>query len=315
MREIFQAIALNGAVFLDAEFTSPWCISARIGPDDCAPFGAVPHSIIAFHYVYEGSLIVEMEGHTPVIVSAGEFVMLPRNEQHQLASAPELVAVSADHLIDPGADGTLATIRHGGGGETTRVVCGFLGSDQARDPLLMLLPSMMKLAVPEGAWADWFHSSFKLAAKHTVAGSHQPSTTLVKLSEILFVDAMNRYLDETSAQPGNKFSGIADPRIARALGLLRERLQHRWTADELAREVGMSRSAFTERFVRVVGEAPMHYLIRQRLQTAGRHLLRSNDSLARIAFEVGYESEAAFNRAFKREFGEPPASWRGRNGR
>jgi AraC-like DNA-binding protein len=310
LNDLLHSISLTGGVFLDAEFTAPWCVSAKIGPEDCATFGPLPGSIIAFHYVHEGQLCVTMEGQAPVAIAAGEIVLLPRNDHHHLANGAEVTAVSADDLMEPGAEGALARIRHGGGGELTRIICGFLGSEHTSSPLLMLLPPIMKLAVPEGAWANWFDSSFKLAAQHSATGATGRSTTLVKISEILFLDAINRYLEEFAPPESGRVAGIDDPKICRALGLLQERMRHRWAADELARAVGMSRSAFAERFARVVGEPPMRYLTRLRLHAAARRLRQTKDSLARIAFDIGYESEAAFSRAFKREFGEPPASWR-----
>jgi AraC-like DNA-binding protein len=310
LNDLLQSITLTGGVFLDAEFSAPWCVSAKIGPEDCVAFGPMPGSIIAFHYVHEGRLLVAMEGQAPVAIGAGEIVLLPRNDHHRLASGADVAAVSADDLMEPGADGALARIRYGGGGELTRIICGFLGTEQPSSPLLMLLPPIMKLGVPEGAWANWFDSSFKLAAQYSATGAFGHSTTLVRISEILFLDAISRYLEEFALHDNGSVAGIDDPKICRALGLLQERMRHRWTADELARGVGMSRSAFAERFVRVIGEPPMRYLTRLRLQVAAQRLRQSRDSLARIAFDIGYESEAAFSRAFKREFGEPPASWR-----
>ncbi len=146
LNDLLQSISLTGGVFRDAEFSAPWWVSAKIGPEECAAFGPLPRSIIAFHYVHEGRLLVAMEGQAPVAIAAGEIVLLPRNDHHYLASGTDVKTVSADDLMEPDAEGTLARIRYGGG-ELTRIICGFLGSEHTSSPLLMLLPPIMNPAV------------------------------------------------------------------------------------------------------------------------------------------------------------------------
>jgi transcriptional regulator GlxA family with amidase domain len=203
-------------------------------------------------------------------------------------------------------------MRLGGGGEATRIVCGFLGTDRRDDPVLKLLPRMLKLKVEEGPSGEWIDSSFRFAAREFANSSTRSTGVLARLAEALFTDAVRRCLDALSDGDGdgNAFAGMLDPKVASALALMHERLRHRWTTEELAREVGLSRSAFADRFAREMGEAPMRYLGRQRLRLAAERLNDTRDSLAVIAYESGYESEAAFSRAFKREFGVPPATWR-----
>jgi AraC-like DNA-binding protein len=308
--DILRTTRLSGGIFLDAEFTAPWCVTAHIGPEDCAPFVRKPVSIIAYHYVSAGSLLLEVDGEPPVAVGAGELVVLPRNDAHVLGSALDLAPVSADLLIQPAADGGLARIVHGGGGERTRLFCGFLGSEARNDPLLRILPRVLKVHVAEGVTGSWIESSLEFAAQELAAGVVRSTGVLAKLAELLFVEAVGRYLSALPAQASGWRAGVSDPVVVKALALLHDRLQQRWTAAELAREVGLSRSALAERFTRIMGEPPMRYLAQQRLQAASQRLRESSESIARVAFSVGYESEAAFNRAFKREFGAPPAAWR-----
>lgn len=308
--DILRGMHLTGGIFLDAEFTAPWCVSSKIGPEDCGQFVPVPRSIIAYHYVSSGRLLLEVDGQPPLTVERGEIVVLPRNDDHRLGSHLNLEPVSADSLIQPGIDGGLAHINYGGGGETTRIVCGFLGTDRQNDPVLVMLPTVLKLKMAEGALGVWIESSFRFAAQQMAVGLVQSPGVLTKLAELLFMEAVRRYLSALPPEESGWCAGARDPKVARALGLLHGRMNHRWAAEELAREIGMSRSAFAERFTRIMGESPMRYLAQQRLQAAAQRLKESNDSLARVAFEVGYESEAAFNRAFKREFGVPPATWR-----
>jgi AraC-like DNA-binding protein len=243
-----------------------------------------------------------------VPVESGEIVVLPRNDDHLIGSALNLRAVSADHLIRPAAGGGLAKIVHGGGGERTHILCGFLGNDMPHNAIIALLPSVLKLNVADGASGSWIESSFRFAAKELSEAASMP--ILAKLAELLFMEAVRRYLATQAPALSTWTAGMRDPIVGRALGLLHSQIARRWTTEDLAREVAMSRSAFAERFTRVIGEPPMRYLARQRFEQATARLRDSADPIARIAFEVGYESEAAFNRAFRREYGIPPASWR-----
>lgn len=310
LAELVEAMRLSGGIFLDAEFTAPWCVNARVGPDDCRRYAPVPKSIVAFHYVSHGELLLEIEDHPPVTVGCGEIVLLPRNDPHRLGDRLEIPPVDADSLIRPGVDGGLARIRHGGGGDLTQVICGFLGTDRDRDPLLTLLPAVLKVRVEEEALGAWVESSFKLAARQMANGDVKSPDMLARLAELLFKETIRRFVAGLPDDAGPWQEGLRDPKIASALALLHTQLRHHWTAEELATSVGLSRSAFADRFTRLLGEPPMRYLARQRLQFAADKLRLGEDSIAQIAFDVGYESEAAFNRAFKREFGAPPATWR-----
>lgn len=308
--DILRSMRVTGGIFLDAQFTAPWCISAMVGPEDCAPFAPVPASIVAFHYVRSGRLLAELEGREPVAVEQGEIVIFPGNDPHLLGSDVGIPATCADDLIQPGGNGGLARIVHGGGGEPTAIVCGFLGTARQSDPVLAMLPRILKLRVDDAAAAGWIESSFSFAAGEMADGPTRSLDTLARLAELLFVDAVSRYLADLPAGEGGWTAGVRDPKIAEALSLLHGQLRRRWTADELARQVAMSRSAFTDRFTRVMGDSPMRYLAKQRLLAAARRLEYSTDSIARIAFDVGYESEAAFSRAFRRVYDLPPAAWR-----
>jgi AraC-like DNA-binding protein len=312
--DMLQRLRLNGGLFLDAEFTAPWCVRAQVGPEDCLPFVPQPRHIIAYHYVTEGELLLKVAGHPPVRVPAGAVVVLPRNDPHVIGSALARRAISAEQLIVPGPDGGLARIVHGGGGACTRVLCGFLGSDMAHSPVLGMLPNVLTLDIAEAASAGWLESSFRFAA-HQLAGARLESPAiLAKLAELLFMEAVRRYVATFAPEQGGWIAGMQDPLIARALGLVHGDVRRRWTTDELAHQVGLSRSAFADRFTRVMGQPPMRYLTRHRLERAAAQLGGSGESIARIAYDVGYESEAAFSRAFSREYGVTPAVWRKEHG-
>ena len=203
------------------------------------------------------------------------------------------------------------SIRHGGGGEQTRIVCGFLGCDRFEgNPLAGALPAVLRFDTRQGSAAAWMRSSLEFAADEIAARRAGSETVLAKLSELLFVEALRRYVEGLPEEQTGWLAGLKDPFVSRALSLLHGRVAKEWTVDDLGREVGLSRSALADRFTRLIGEPPMRYLARWRIQVAAHQLRNSDTPLARIAEQVGYESEAAFNRAFKRSFGVPPATWR-----
>ena len=308
--DMLRGMRLTGGIFLDAEFTAPWSISAQIRPQDCVPFTPVPRHIIAYHYVIAGHCLVNVGERPPLSVESGQLVVLPRNDGHILASAPNLQAVNVRRLVEPAPDGGLAKVVHGGGGERTQILCGFLGNDLSCNAFVALLPSVLKLDVADGASGGWIESNFRFAAQELADGRASSPAMLAKLAELLFMEAVRRWLDAQPPAVGTWSAGMRDPIVGRALGLLHNQIARRWTTEDLAREIAVSRSAFAERFTRVIGEPPMRYLARQRFEQASVRLTDSADPIARIAFEVGYETEAAFNRAFRREYGVPPASWR-----
>lgn len=308
--DILRAMRLTGGVFLEARFTAPWCVTARIGPEDCTPFLAQPRSIIAYHYVSAGRMLLAAGGEPPLAVEAGEIVVLPGNDEHVLGSTLDRPGVSASRLVQSTAEGGLAQIDHGGGGAETRLLCGFLASEAADPAVTAVLPRVLKIAVADGVSATWVESSFRFAAQELASGGGRSAAVLGKLAELLFMAAVRRYLASVPPDETQWIGGLRDPSVRRALALLHARLDRDWTVEDLAREVGLSRSAFADRFTRALGEPPMQYISAKRMEAAARRLRETRDPLARIAFDIGYESEAAFNRAFKRRFGVPPATWR-----
>jgi AraC-like DNA-binding protein len=285
-------------------------VCSGVTAEECAQFGIAATHVIAYHYISEGRMLLELDGHDAVVVEKGEIVLLPHNEPHRLCSSPGLQPVNVESEVVVGSGGAVSKILHGGGGMATRMLCGFLATELQSDPILGMLPRVMKVRIADAPSSAWIESSMRFAAQELASGPTRSPALLAKLAELLFVEAVRRYLATLAPDQQGWRAGISDPLIGRALAQLHRRLDRRWTAEELARSVGMSRSAFSDRFTRIVGETPMRYLARQRLQAAARRLEEPGASIARVAFETGYESEAAFNRAFKREFGAPPATWR-----
>jgi AraC-like DNA-binding protein len=269
--------------------------------------------MIVYHYVVEGDLRIRIEGEhgEGVVVGAGEIVLLPRNDLHLMGSDLSLSPVAGTDIIHPPTDGGLYSIHHGGTGRRTRMVCGFLGCDSAKDnPVISTLPSLLKLNVEQGGAAEWIRSTFQYAAEEVSIGRPGSETVLAKLSELLFVETVRRYAETLPEGQTGWFAGLRDPYVARALALLHRDIARRWTVDDLGREVGLSRSALADRFIRLIGVPPMHYLSNWRMQVATQQLRNTNVSLAQVADVIGYDSEAAFSRAFKKAFGKAPATWR-----
>jgi AraC-like DNA-binding protein len=311
LSDVLRLVHLTGGVFLHAEFTEPWCVSSQATPDDCRPALTEVAHIILYHYVVKGRLLVQVADDPALEIRAGEAVVLPRNDVHRIGSDMSRTAVESHDIIQVSAHGGLGMIRHGGGGARTCLICGFLGCRRLDDnPLLRTLPAALRVDTRDGAAAEWMRASLEFAAEEIAAGRAGSDIMLAKLSELLFIEAVRRYVDDLPAEQVGWLAGLRDPVVGRTLALIHGRASEPWTVDDLARAAGLSRSALADRFSRLIGEPPMHYLARWRLQVAAQRLRTSRDPLARIAFEVGYESEAAFNRAFKRRFGTPPATWR-----
>ncbi len=310
LTETLRAMRLSGAVFLDAEFSEPWCISAQVGPEDCRAYMPMPAQLIAYHYVIEGRLLLCLDGQPPVEASERQLLVLPRNDVHILGSTLDTAPADAGLLIEPAGDDGLGRIRFGGGGARTRILCGFLGSDHRNDPLTANLPSIMKLELGDRLIGSWIEGSMRYAAREIASGGEGAVACLAQVAELLFAEAVREYLKNLPPRHAGWTSGLRDLYVARAIALIHGQPGYPWTLDELARRVGLSRSAFSERFVRHLRISPMRYVIRQRLQRAAERLRQSGTPIGRIAEEARYESEASFTKAFKREFGIAPGAFR-----
>ena len=310
LSDLLRVVRLTGGVFLEAEFSAPWSVTSQVGPEDCQGVLAEPARVIAFHYVISGTLLLQIGRDTAVEVRGGSIVLLPRNDPHTLASRRGLKPVRGDKLVEVDPAGGLARIRHGGGGDVTRIVCGFVGSEADCHPLIDALPSILVLDLNGKAAGEWIFSSFRYAAQELSAARAGSSTVLSKLSELMFVEAVRCYLDAIPADQLGWLAGLRDPAVGKALALLHSEIARPWTAEELARQVYLSRSTFADRFTTLIGAPPMTYLARWRMQVASQRLRESRRSVAEISSDVGYESEIAFARAFKREFSVSPAQWR-----
>jgi AraC-like DNA-binding protein len=207
--------------------------------------------------------------------------------------------------------GQLSLAHLGGGGERTRLICGYLSCDAGLiRPVLGGLPRVMRIHIRTDAAGEWLENSIRHAVDRATSGAPGSEVILARLAEVLFAETLLRYVQQLPAGREGWLAGAADAAVGRSLAALHRKPAHPWTLEELAREAGLSRSALTERFARYLGQAPMAYLLEWRLALGAEALRSTSRSVIQIATAVGYDSEAAFNRAFKRRFGAPPARFR-----
>lgn len=312
LSEVLKVLKLTSGLFLEVEFTAPWCIDSAPGTEDVRHILPDAEQVSIFHLLTEGRCRVMLPdtGET-MALEEGDLILFPHGDGHRLGSDLQLAPVGADILVEPSPEGGLARIRHGGGGARTRFVCGFLACDKRLcRPLLGALPRMLRVPLGDGPAAAWIAATLRHGAAETHTPRPGSDALLGRLSELLFVEAIRHYTASLPQEQLGWLAGLRDPHVGKALAMLHADPARDWEVEALARDAGLSRSALNDRFNALIGEPPMQYLTGWRLALASQALASSNDAVARIAERVGYDSEAAFNRAFKREFGIPPAAWR-----
>lgn len=312
LSETLRVVRLVGAIFINGRFTAPWCYQSPHA-DTAAPLlepGA--ERVVIFHLITEGECYVEIEGESAVRLIAGDVIIFPKGHAHRMCSEPGLPPAKGARL-----DEVLARrprqLAYGGGGPTTRLVCGYLACD-ARLAALLLdgLPSMVSVNVRGSNAGVWLEASVRYALAEARSPRPGGAGVLAKLAEVLFIEVLRLYMNRRELGATGWLAGLNDRIIGAALNALHARPAHGWTLDELARTANTSRSVLAERFQQMVGTAPMQYLTQWRMLLAANLLCQSNASLARIAEDVGYQTDTAFSRAFHRQYGVPPAAWRRR---
>jgi AraC family transcriptional regulator, alkane utilization regulator len=313
LSDVLKSVRLEGAVYINAEFTAPWCVQSKFGLASVRARLAGAEHVVFFHFLTEGACKVRLADSAEALdVTAGDLVLFPGEDRHLMGSDLDLAPVETASLI--GADAVnadLIQMRHGGGGAATRFVCGYLAcSRSVCRPLLEALPRVLRIPIGGGPAATLLRELLRVGVRESVVSRPGAESMLAKLSELMFVEALRRYVETLPPEGKGWLAGVRDAQIGRALALMHGKPDRAWTVDELAREVALSRSALAERFAALVGEPPIQYLMRWRLALAAQALRLGGEAIVRVAERSGYESEAAFSRAFKREFGMPPAAWR-----
>lgn len=334
LSDVLRAVRLSGSLFFTADMRSPWSVESPPPELLRDALGSESEWVMLFHVVAEGSCHFELDASHTVTLGAGDVAIFPHGDSHIMASDarhsddPTPVAGLLSHV----PQGEPCQVAHGDGSRTTtRLVCGYLRGDEHFGPLARALPSMLCVETsqdgvsirtadgglhsvdrdsPTGAWLE---TSLRYAVHEAGAGRAGAVSMLARLAELLFVQVLRSYVESAELGPGSWLAGLRDVHVGKALELLHEHPDRAWTVEELGKEVGLSRSALTQRFADTLGESPMRYLTAWRMQLARRYMRDPRLGLADIAARVGYDSEAAFNRAFKRDSGDPPATWRKRH--
>ena len=302
---------MNGALFFNAEFSSPWGFRTPPTFELAKLLTPGAPNLLIYHFLVEGAGLVRLDDDPEISLTAGDVIVVTHGDPHEMCSAADVPAKLSDEMKAKLRDHDFTPLQYGGGGDVARFVCGFMVCDPLLcGPILRSLPRAFKVNLRTDRAGLWLENALLHMVEEANSGRAGSEAVLAKMSEALFVDTLRRYFASLPEGEVGWLAAARDPIIGKSLMLLHSRTAHPWTIAELATEVGSSRSAFVERFTRYLAEPPMSYLMRWRLQLAARALGSTSRGVAHIAEEVGYESEAAFNRAFKREFGSPPARYR-----
>ena len=308
---VLSGVHLSGAMFFTAEFSAPWDLSTPPARELAPTLAGHAAHLVIYHFVVEGTARASIHGKPPMELSAGDIVVLPHGHAHDLGGGAGRHPIEGRAVLQRIETRNLAPMRGGGGGEVTRMVCGYMACDPLLcGPILDGLPPMLKVNVRTDRAGHWLEQSILHLVDEAASDRAGSVAMLAKLSEALFVDTVRRYVSGLPDQATGWLAAARDPVVGRSLALLHGHAHHPWTIAELAERAGVSRTVLVERFTRYLAEPPMAYLTGWRLRLAAQALVKTPRGVGEIAGDVGYESEAAFNRAFKRAFGLPPARYR-----
>ncbi len=322
LSDVLRSVRLRGGVYFYVTCRENWVAEAPPASETTDAVMPGAENVVAYHLVAKGEGWAAVDGEAPVRLGCGDIIMFPRGDGHVISCAPGMRAPQQiEERVPPDREAVPVPITYRNGAclpgvdmpaeEADAVVlCGFIGCDlRPFNPLIGALPRLLHLPARDvGAWVA---PMLTQAVAESRGRRHGSAAVLERLSEMVFVDSARRYLEMLPEGRGTGWlAALRDRHVGRAIALLHERVAEPWTVDALGREVGLSRSALHERFVALIGLPPMQYLANWRMQVGAKALRDGNATVATIAQDIGYESEAAFARAFKRLVGQPPATWR-----
>lgn len=295
---VLGTVRLTGARYCASDLSAPWAITFR-GRENPV-----------FHVVDRGAAWLTLPGQVPIALAGGDVVLLARGTEHTLADQPKRSGKIVDFADHPQIKNGGGPARWPGDGPRTLLVCGeFHVEGPTVHPLLEELPPLVFLRAGESS--EWLSLTLRLLAHEALGMEPGAAVVMSRLAEVIFVQCLRGWLRSHTGSQRGWLQALREPAIGRALALVHSRPDYEWTVEELGRHVGLSRSVFAERFSDAVGEPPLSYLTRWRMHLAATRMLHSpRSSIKAIAAGVGYQSEAAFNRAFRKLTGQPPARWR-----
>ena len=312
LSDVLRAVRLKGAIFFDVHASDPWAAETPPGSQIVGRMFPAAEHLISYHAITRGSCWACVGREPPLRLAAGDVVVIPHGDAHVLSTTPGMHGTpDLERYRAPSELELPVSISMGNGtSESAGFVCGFLGCDvRPYNPLLGSLPRVFKVSDQlDGALGAYVQIALAESKKPRIGSQ----SVLGRLSELMFVDVIRRYLETFPPERLDWLAGLRDRHIGRALAEIHRDPARDWTLESLARKVAMSRSAFAEHFMNFVGTPPMQYLTNWRMQVAANQLMSTADSVAAIANRVGYASEAAFSRAFKKVVGAPPSEWRKR---
>ena len=321
LSDVLRTVRLAGAVYFDVAARAPWVAEQPTREMVLPKILPGAGHLISYHVVTEGRCFAGLIGAEPIAVEAGEVIVFTKGDPHVMSSSPGMRAapVTPDAFDEAAASPLPFSVNYGGAGgggpPSVRLVCGFLACNaQPFNPLLDNLPAVIKAGHPQGSESNWLGEFIRVAISESTNKRAGGESVLAKLSELMFIEVVRRHLEGLPPAQAGWLAGLRDPFVGKALSLIHRSPARNWTIEELARDVGLSRSVLAERFADLVGLPPMHYLAKWRMQIASELLSGGSTNIATVAAETGYGSEAAFSRAFKKMVGIPPSAWRRRPG-
>lgn len=311
LSEVFNTVRMTSAVFFNVRCTAPWGFAVPPLRDFASALAPPTQSLVGFCLVTEGTARFGFGHAGEVTVSAGDILIKPHGDGHTVMNGTPPEIVDSSVVLQRILAGDLSTVQLGGGGEVTEFVCGYFGCERHAARLFLVgLPTIIKFNVRSDAAGRWLENSIRHLLDEASAGRPGRMALLSKMADALFIEALRRYMEQLPAEANGWLAGARDRVVGAALALMQRQPSHPWSVAELAVRVGASRTSLADRFVQFLGEPPLRYLARWRLQLAARMLETTQRTTLNVAIDVGYGSEAAFNRAFKREFGVAPGQYR-----
>ena len=324
LSDVLRTVRLHGAVFYHIDGSSPWVAEAPPAREIIPGIMPGAEHMMEFHGIVKGSCWAAVVGEPPVRVNEGDVILFPQGDAHVMSSAPGMRVPKVDtglffsprpsqlpFTLSVTGDAITTARLDGGGHDRATLACGFLGLDaRPFNPLLAALPRVLHVPASTLGPDSWVATFLRTVVVESSDRRPGGEAVLARMSEMLFVEVLRRYIDGLPREQTGWLAGMRDLAVGRALALIHDKPDAPWSLERLAEDAAMSRSTLHDRFTHFIGQPPMQYLTRWRMQIAATRLRDSKSKVIEVALGVGYESEAAFSRAFKREVGVSPGAWR-----